>query len=48
MNGYYIKNLGGQPRYSPVGLNKDGSLDQNMIKFTLSLINKAKPNLFKL
>ena len=46
MNGYFIQNLGGKPRYDIVGENKEEW--DKMTLITKNLIDSATPNLLKL
>tara|TARA_Y100000741_G_C18063303_1_gene481432 strand:- start:144 stop:293 length:150 start_codon:yes stop_codon:yes gene_type:complete len=46
MNGYFIQNLGGKPRYNIVGENKEEW--DKMTQKTMVLINNSKNKLQKL
>ena len=46
MNGYFIQNIGGKPRYDVVG--ESGEEWQKMTQITMQLIKKSKPNLERL
>ena len=46
MNGYFIQNIGGKPRYDIVG--ETGEEWQKMTQKTMQLIKNAKPNLERL